>query len=147
MGHNSCPKCGAGISGGGKKCGSCGAVRSTLLFQYPHAIATEADLFVYGADLPAVGTQPANRRGDGGEDVGYAAMTLRTPTTDIHGEFSFARVEGDMGSGKHSLPATWRWCLVVRHLRRPLGSRAKLTEPYRDLKVRIAYCLFEISYL
>ena len=26
MGHNSCPKCGAGIAGGGKKCGSCGAV-------------------------------------------------------------------------------------------------------------------------
>jgi hypothetical protein len=27
MSHNGCPKCGAAISGGGKKCGSCGAVR------------------------------------------------------------------------------------------------------------------------
>ena len=27
MAHNSCPKCGSGISGGGKTCGSCGAVR------------------------------------------------------------------------------------------------------------------------
>ena len=27
MSHNGCPKCGAAINGGGKKCGSCGAVR------------------------------------------------------------------------------------------------------------------------
>ena len=27
MAHNSCPKCGTGIAGGGKTCGSCGAVR------------------------------------------------------------------------------------------------------------------------
>ena len=30
MAHNSCPKCGSGISGGGKTCGSCGAVSLQL---------------------------------------------------------------------------------------------------------------------
>lgn len=33
MAHNSCPKCGSGITGGGKTCGSCGAVGLSLLLK------------------------------------------------------------------------------------------------------------------
>lgn len=98
MGHNSCPKCGAGISGGGKKCGGCGAVCSILLFRSldVNTNTIEADLFEFDAGLPSVENQISKHREMGRKEMGYAvehgyaAMTLRTFTTDIYCEHSFA---------------------------------------------------------
>ncbi|KAM0804825.1 hypothetical protein BDR22DRAFT_554453 [Usnea florida] len=55
MGHNSCPKCGAGITGGGKKCGSCGAVCGVLTFPSCCSRGQEADAVGGGVGVPPVG--------------------------------------------------------------------------------------------
>ena len=94
MGHNSCPKCGAGISGGGKKCGSCGAVSSIRIFlpspptQVKHSrLVTEADQVaaVNDAGMPSVinpnqeiYTERQERGGKGG--VVYIGSRLHKDT-------------------------------------------------------------------
>ena len=89
MGHNSCPKCGAGISGGGKKCGSCGAVCGKV-----NTDDLEANLFVCDAGMPSVGNPPSKfiqRKGNSGRMLdllgwmndGYAFITARTSRADI----------------------------------------------------------------
>ena len=86
MGHSSCPKCGAGIAGGSKKCGSCGAVSGVLCLLSCCLRVQEADA------VGDVGVPPVrNYRGSYAERMedwvrserDYAVTILRLVMRDV----------------------------------------------------------------
>ena len=120
--HNSCPKCGAGIAGGSKTCGSCGSV-SILISAFVQNVAsvyTYADLV---PDLPELEKwQDWNRK--------HLAMVWMGNFTQRRDEFDDRRsMRQDLRSLQVASTA-WLWCsLKLRTMSQPKRLNSSSVAP------------------